>query len=128
MSSVSAKVDKASALSGKTMEELGMGDRVWRSRQKEASVPPSPKRRQPVKKPPVPVRFVQPMKARLLQRPPAGRWLYEIKFDGFRAVALVSGGEIRLLSQNEKDLGAKFPEIIDSLAQLPVADAILDGE
>ena len=59
---------------------------------------------------------------------PSGDWIYEIKFDGYRALALRSGSETRILSRNEKDLGGKFPEVKDSIAALDVQDAIIDGE
>jgi bifunctional non-homologous end joining protein LigD len=73
-------------------------------------------------------RFVVPMKARLVDAPPAGDWIYEIKFDGFRALAIKSGDDVRLLSRNEKEFGATFPEVADSVAQLGADDAIIDGE
>jgi hypothetical protein len=52
--------------------------------------------------------------------------VYEIKFDGYRALALRGGSETRMLSRNEKDLGSKFPEVKDSIAALDVQDAIID--
>jgi bifunctional non-homologous end joining protein LigD len=72
--------------------------------------------------------FVEPMKAKLVDSTPPGDWIYEIKFDGYRALALRGGAEIRLLSRNQKDLGKKFPEILDAIASLDVQDAIVDGE
>ena len=66
--------------------------------------------------------------ALLAESPPPGDWLYEIKFDGFRAIALKGGHETRLLSRNEKDFGGKFPEVIESISELKVKDAIIDGE
>ena len=50
------------------------------------------------------------MKAKLVDSMPSGDWIYEIKFDGYRALALRGGSETRLLSRNQKDLGSKFPE------------------
>ncbi|HEX2750235.1 MAG TPA: non-homologous end-joining DNA ligase, partial [Verrucomicrobiales bacterium] len=73
-------------------------------------------------------RFVEPMKAKLASHPPPGKWLYEIKFDGWRALALKSGTTAQLFSRNHKELSAKFPEIVDALGNLPGKDAILDGE
>jgi ATP dependent DNA ligase domain len=72
--------------------------------------------------------FVEPMKARLVESLPSGNWIYEIKFDGYRALALRGGSEVRVLSRNEKDLGGKFPEVPNSIAALDVQDAIIDGE
>jgi hypothetical protein len=70
--------------------------------------------------------FVEPMKAKLVDSIPPGDWIYEIKFDGYRALALRGGSETRLLSRNEKDLGSKFPEVKDSIAALDVQDSIID--
>jgi bifunctional non-homologous end joining protein LigD len=72
--------------------------------------------------------FVEPMKAKLVDSVPSGDWIYEIKFDGYRAIALRGGIETRILSRNQKDLGSKFPEVTDSIAALDVQDAIIDGE
>jgi bifunctional non-homologous end joining protein LigD len=60
--------------------------------------------------------------------PSGGGWLYEIKFDGYRALALRGCSETRILSRNKKDLGGKFPEVMNSIAALDIQDAIVDGE
>ena len=73
--------------------------------------------------------FVEPMKAKLVDSMPSGgAWIFEIKFDGYRALVLRSGSETRVLSRNEKDLGVKFPEVRDSIATLDLQDVIIDGE
>jgi bifunctional non-homologous end joining protein LigD len=72
--------------------------------------------------------FVEPMQAKLVDSIRPGDWIFEIKFDGYRAIALRGGNETRLLSRNQKDLGKKFPEIISSIAAIDVQDAIIDGE
>jgi bifunctional non-homologous end joining protein LigD len=71
--------------------------------------------------------FVEPMQAKLVTSAPAGDWIYEVKFDGYRALA-IRGSETRLLSRNQKDLGKKFPEIVDAIGDLDLQDAIIDGE
>jgi bifunctional non-homologous end joining protein LigD len=68
------------------------------------------------------------MKAKPVIRPPAGDWSYEIKFDGWRALALKAGNHVQLISRNKKDFSQKFPEIISSLLQVRAQDIILDGE
>jgi bifunctional non-homologous end joining protein LigD len=68
------------------------------------------------------------MKARLVGTMPSGDWIYEIKFDGYRALGLRGCNETRLLSRNQKDLGGKFPAVKDSIAALDIQDAIIDGE
>jgi len=59
---------------------------------------------------------------------PPGSWLYEIKLDGYRALALRGGNQTRIVSRNQKDLGKKFQIIADSIAGLNVQDAVIDGE
>jgi bifunctional non-homologous end joining protein LigD len=68
------------------------------------------------------------MQAMLVKSIRPGDWIYEIKFDGYRALALRGGAETRLLSRNQKDLGKKFPEIVEAIASLDLQDAIIDGE
>jgi bifunctional non-homologous end joining protein LigD len=72
--------------------------------------------------------FIEPMRAKLVGSMPPGDWIYEIKFDGYRAMALRGGSEMRILSRNQKDLGGKFTEVKDSIAALDIQDAIIDGE
>src|ERR1700730_12496388 len=72
--------------------------------------------------------FVVPMQAKLVDSIRPGDWIYEVKFDGYRALALRGGSETRVLSRNKKDLGGKFPEVKNSIAALDVQDAIIDGE
>jgi bifunctional non-homologous end joining protein LigD len=76
---------------------------------------------------PVP-EFVEPMKATLVDFMPTGDWIYEIKFDGYRALALRGGNQTRILSRSQKDLGRKFQIISDSIAALNDQDAVIDGE
>src|SRR4051812_772844 len=74
-------------------------------------------------------RFVEPMKCRLLAQLPTGTdWIYEIKFDGYRGLAIKDGEEVRLLSRNNKDLGSRFPGIVRALQKLPCERIVLDGE
>jgi bifunctional non-homologous end joining protein LigD len=72
--------------------------------------------------------FVSPMKARLMSAPPvAGDWIYELKFDGFRALAIKAGVEVELFSRNANVLSHKFPEITDALAKLKAKSAVIDN-
>jgi bifunctional non-homologous end joining protein LigD len=73
--------------------------------------------------------FVEPMKAVLVETLPKGdHWIYELKFDGIRALALKRGKNIELISRNAKDLTAKFPEVVQALRELPCKEALIDGE
>ena len=59
---------------------------------------------------------------------PGGRWRCEIKFDGYRALAVLGGGRVELWSRNHKPLDPDYPEVTAALAKLKCDDAILDGE
>lgn len=72
--------------------------------------------------------YVEPMKALGVAALPAGRWRTEIKFDGYRALAVLRGKTVELWSRNEKSLAASYPEVVAALGRLRVREAILDGE
>jgi bifunctional non-homologous end joining protein LigD len=129
MKPVSKKLDDSSVLSGRSMKELAKGDRVWQSQSRNEPDRPIKRKTSRADRNPLPLpEFAEPMKAKLAESVPSGNWLYEIKFDGFRALALRGGSEARLLSRNEKDFGGKFPEVMDAVSRLDVRDAIIDGE
>src|SRR5436309_2208867 len=74
-------------------------------------------------------RFVEPMKAKLVEKPPAtGDWIYELKFDGIRLIAVKTDKKISLLSRNQNELGARFPEIVEAIKNLPAGECVIDGE
>ena len=74
-------------------------------------------------------RLIRPMLATLRPSLPAGqdRYGWEFKWDGVRAIAHVGGGEVRLVSRNDKDMAASYPELA-VLAGRVDAPVILDGE
>ena len=59
--------------------------------------------------------------------PEAPDWLYEVKFDGYRALAIKSGGEVRLRSRNDNDFNSRYPGIVKALASMP-DETVIDGE
>jgi bifunctional non-homologous end joining protein LigD len=74
-------------------------------------------------------RFIEAMKARLVDDPPThGDWLYELKFDGIRAIAVKNKSKISLISRNGNKLDARFPEIAEAVKNLPVRECVIDGE
>jgi bifunctional non-homologous end joining protein LigD len=61
--------------------------------------------------------------------PEGGDWLYELKYDGYRILAYLEGGNARLMSRNGNDDTARFREIADSLADWAAGRTmVLDGE
>jgi bifunctional non-homologous end joining protein LigD len=55
-------------------------------------------------------------------------WLYEIKWDGYRAVAFLDSNSLRLVSRNQNDLTSAYPELHEIPAHVKASSAILDGE
>jgi bifunctional non-homologous end joining protein LigD len=71
-----------------------------------------------------------PMLATLAAELPRGDgWGFEVKFDGFRALAYVRGGECEFVSRNDKPLTSRFPEVAKAVPRaLKTPNAVLDGE
>jgi bifunctional non-homologous end joining protein LigD len=59
--------------------------------------------------------------------PEGDQWQYEIKYDGYRALAFKAGGTLHLRSRNDKDFAARYPRVVAGLAGLP-DDTMIDGE
>ncbi|MBL8059883.1 MAG: DNA ligase D [Chthonomonas sp.] len=98
-----------SVMSGRTMEEIARGA-------KEKQTTPMPKE-------------MRPQLATLGTDPPQGEdWIHEIKFDGYRILAFLKDGKARLLSRNGVDYTKTFRTVAKSIEELPVGEAILDGE
>lgn len=55
-------------------------------------------------------------------------WLFEIKWDGYRAIAFIAKGKVRLVSRNQNDLTAQFSELHNVPSFIRAETAILDGE
>ena len=73
--------------------------------------------------------FVKPQLATLRDTPPSGEgWLHELKFDGYRIQALLSGHHVKLTTRNGKDWTERYPDIAAALSKLNVRSAAIDGE
>ena len=55
-------------------------------------------------------------------------WLFEPKWDGFRAIVFRDGGEITIVSRDKKPLNRYFPELVELLATELTEDCVIDGE
>lgn len=71
---------------------------------------------------------LSPQLATLVEAPPAGDWRYELKIDGYRILARLDGGKVKLLTRNGHDWSQKLPELCEALTALEVSSAWLDGE
>src|SRR6266478_5306223 len=72
--------------------------------------------------------FVERMECLSVSKLPEGlEWLWEIKLDGYRALAVKSGNGVTLFSRRRKALNRQFPYIVKALADVP-AGTVVDGE
>lgn len=71
---------------------------------------------------------LKPMLATLVDKPfEQEGWMYEIKWDGYRAVAFINNGKVELKSRNDKSFNKKFYAVYDALLKWDI-NAIVDGE
>ncbi len=111
-----------SAETGRTMEEIAEGNVAAHSVKAPRNIDlhGAPREAMPGE--------IRPMLATLVEEPfDRAGWLFEIKWDGYRVLAELHGGQVRLLSRNGKLLNQRFAPIAESLRQLPF-NALLDGE
>jgi DNA ligase D-like protein (predicted ligase) len=73
--------------------------------------------------------FVEPMLLLRTDTLPddATRWEYQLKFDGYRAIAFKAGGTLHLRSRNDNDFSLRYPAVVKGLQKLP-NDTVIDGE
>jgi bifunctional non-homologous end joining protein LigD len=60
--------------------------------------------------------------------PTGAQWTYEVKWDGYRIIAVKDGARVHLISRNEKDLTRDYPTVAAAIAQLKPTHVVLDGE
>jgi DNA ligase D-like protein (predicted ligase) len=74
-------------------------------------------------------RFIEPMLLLRTETLPAdsARWIYELKLDGYRAIAFKRDGSVSLRSRNNSDFNLRYPSILRGLAKLP-NETVIDGE
>ncbi|ELQ08147.1 ATP-dependent DNA ligase [Pseudomonas syringae BRIP39023] len=71
---------------------------------------------------------LSPQLATLVEAPPAGDWLYEIKFDGYRMLTRIEGDDVRLFTRNGHDWTERLPELVKALKGMKLRDSWFDGE
>ncbi len=74
-------------------------------------------------------RSVAPMLATLAEKPPSGeQWLYEVKWDGVRALCFVEDNRLSIFTRNQKRCEQQYPELSVLPRFLNATNAVLDGE
>ncbi|MCC5884436.1 MAG: DNA ligase D [Halomonas sp.] len=122
-----------SIVSGRSMQEIAEDrDNTWGTTedtvQTDPVAPPDSKGLEGARKAKLP-RDVKPQLATLARGvPDKGKWIHEIKFDGYRLLARLEKGEVHLFTRNGKDWTHRFPDIARSLKALPIDTGVLDGE
>jgi bifunctional non-homologous end joining protein LigD len=72
---------------------------------------------------------IAPALALLVDDVPTGEaWVYELKYDGYRAIATLDGGEVRIATRSGKDWTDSFPEVAAALSHVRARNAVFDGE
>lgn len=135
---ISAKLDDSSALTKRSMAEIAKdNDAQWDSAKPaaEARTTKEPGKKKGVTKRAAPARdipepaFVEPMLAKIADEVPEGDdWTYEIKWDGYRALAIKHGETVRLLSRKGNNMNRDFPDVVEAIRALPAHTAVIDGE
>ena len=89
---------------------------------------PDPHRREAGVVAPFPTR-PKPMMATSADRPFSNaKWVFEPKLDGFRALVLKRGGDVRVLSRTGKDMTDRLPALVEEVSQLQPEELVIDGE
>jgi bifunctional non-homologous end joining protein LigD len=96
------------------------------NQKKKGGPPPKGSRPTPQRTSPA---FVTPMAAQVVKRLPEGDdWVYELKFDGYRALIIKDGQRVELRSRKNKDLAGMYPGIAAAGSRLNADQAVVDGE
>jgi bifunctional non-homologous end joining protein LigD len=126
---ITAKREDLSALSSRSMDQIADTDERRVPSQAQSSKK-GPSETKPAKRSsPSAPRFISPMKATAVTELPTGdEWIYEVKWDGYRALGLKHGQNARLLSLKDKDLTSDFPGVAEAVRSIGVDTATIDGE
>ncbi|RLQ88783.1 DNA ligase D [Notoacmeibacter ruber] len=110
-----AKGEEAQELpeKGKAARRVLPAQKTGRSRRADGKLPP----------------YREPQLATLVDDAPEGEdWLHETKYDGYRCIAAIGGGAVKLWTRNGKDWTERYKAVPDALAALPCKSALIDGE
>lgn len=111
-----------SVLTGRTLAEIAQDQKADKlALFNPSQIPGAIKKVQP--------QNMHPQLATLVKEAPReDDWLHEIKYDGYRMLAFYQKGNVKLVSRNGKEWSDKFPLLLKKLQELPIQEAIFDGE
>lgn len=123
---LSAKADDTSVITGRSMSRIATdNDAQWQSNRAQST---SAKKTSSIKRRTARPAFVEPMQCKPVQELPGDEgWSFELKFDGYRALAIKKGSKVALYSRREKRLDDRFPALPGALAPLK-GEWVIDGE
>ncbi|KPN90747.1 DNA ligase D [Pseudomonas nunensis] len=118
-----SEFDVVAELPKSVLSNATVGDKTKKASSKSVKKPKAAKPKPTA----LPEQF-SPQLATLMDKAPAGDWRYEIKFDGYRILARIDNGKVRLLTRNGHDWTAKLPLQAKALAEMKLDGSWLDGE
>jgi bifunctional non-homologous end joining protein LigD len=102
-----------SVASGRTLEQIAASGAIWDHATKQNALPA----------------FQEPMLATLVEDAPRGDdWIFEIKYDGYRALIAADGNQVKIFTRSGLDWTAKFPQVAAAAASLHLDRALIDSE
>lgn len=106
-------LETRSVVSGREMDEIAQADQVWSAPDEMTDVPV----------------FVEPMLTKLVDQPPRGsEWLFEIKYDGYRALIAADHDKVKIFTRSGEDWTHRFHAVAKAFAELDMPSALLDTE
>lgn len=122
-----------SVASGRSMDAIAAErDWVWHSKSGDSDTAPVPavaiERLAGARKGAIPDNIKLQLSTLSDKAPDGEEWLHEIKYDGYRLLARIERGKVRLITRGGLDWTVKFPGLARCLGELPLASALIDGE
>ncbi len=117
-----------SAKSGLRIEELAEAGPARRPPKPARGGAPRPGRIAGAVRADMPARLAPQLASSASDPPQGDGWLHEIKFDGYRTIAFVSGDGVRMTTRSGLDWTARYADLAERFRALPCREAIIDGE
>ena len=117
-----------SVLSGRRVEELAESEAPSKPARAPKPRPVKAAALKGARKAPLPRSFRPQLASPAARAPDGEEWLHEIKFDGYRTIARIDGGEVRLCTRTGLDWTDRYGALVQGFRGLPCQQALIDGE